>query len=173
MRYSVIKLYIKRRSPYVRSCKSVCIMLLYYSVAKGLDTPLCAYLSFYAPPYSHWEAGEGEWQPTFHTPPCLNWCLTLPNITGIVVISLCSRPPVMRCKVQIGPCMVHGKRSRCSGAAPPTHCSMSHLCVPSSSLHPAYCARRSKLKHSQSSQRYPASWQEPGSSFLVSALLLR
>lgn len=108
-----------------------------------------------------------------HTPPCLDWCLTLPKFTGIVVISLCSRPPVMRCKVQIGPCMVHGKRSRCSGAAPPTHCSMSHLCVPSSSLHPAYCARRSKLKHSQSSQRYPASWQEPGSSFLVSALLLR
>ena len=115
MRCSVSKLHIKRRSPYVRSCKRVCIMLLYYSVAKGLDTPLCAYLSFYAPPYSHWEAGEGEWQPTFHKPPCLDWCLTLPNLTGIVVISLCSRPPVMRCKVQIGPCMVHGKRSRCSG----------------------------------------------------------
>lgn len=50
-----------------------------------------------------------------HTPPCLDWCLTLPKFTGIVVISLCSRPPVMRCKVQIGPCMVHGKRSRCDG----------------------------------------------------------
>ena len=52
VRCSVIELHIKRRSSYVRSCKSVCIMLLYYSVAQGLDTPLCAHLSFYAPPQS-------------------------------------------------------------------------------------------------------------------------
>ena len=123
---------------------------------------------------SHWEAGEGEWQPTFHTPHAWTGVSRCPILQELLSSRFVLDHLSCAVRFRSGHAWYMGKgHDAVVGAAPPTHCSMSHLCVPSSSLHPAYCARRSKLKHSQSSQRYPASWQEPGSSFLVSALLLR